>query len=200
MSEDNIYAALARAAKHFEPVLKNRTNPHFKSKYADLDAVLAAVRPALLEEDISIVSSVVTSDSGTQSLMTRLVHATGSECVVAHVPLLLDKQTMQGLGSAITYARRYALGMLLGIAPEEDDDGNSATPARQDPPAVVEAKQRADAILARVQESIGEGVDSWLVSHVLTLPPAVKHALFSRLNAEQRQYLVDLKKQQESGT
>lgn len=196
MSEDNIYAALARAAKNFEPVLKNRTNLHFKSKYADLDAVLAAVRPALLAEGIVIVSTVEIPERGSENLVTRLVDSKGSVDVVARVPLLLDKQNMQGLGSAITYARRYALGMLLGIAPEEDDDGNAAR-STSEPAPVAEAKQRADAIRARVSKAVDENDDAWLVSSVLTLPPAVKHALFTQLNAEQRQYLVTLKNQQE---
>lgn len=116
-------AALAKAQGQIEGAKKDATNPHFRSKYADLASTWDACRVALSANGLSVAQTTETRD-GQPVLVTRLLHASG-EWVAGETPLLLGKADMQGLGSAITYARRYGLASVAGVSPE-DDDGNAA--------------------------------------------------------------------------
>ena len=120
-----LYVALCRAQAMFLVPKKTKTNPHFKMKYADLADVIEATKEGLVKNDLCVSQGVV----GT-NLKTILMHKSG-ESIETLTPLLLDKQTMQGLGSALTYARRYALSALLNVASDEDDDGNAASEKRE---------------------------------------------------------------------
>ncbi len=125
-----IAVAFIKAKMAFSPALKDRTNPHFKSKYADLGACLDAVDDALLANGIAVYQETFLDDSGV-TVETVLLHESGESirCGKLHVPAA--KQDPQGYGSALTYCRRYSLMAACGIAPE-DDDGNSAkSPQRQ---------------------------------------------------------------------
>lgn len=119
----SIAAALAAAQMEMGKALKSATNPHFKSKYADLASVVEACMSPLNAHGIAVIQPVVETEFG-RAVVTRFIHATG-ETLECAIPLILGKQDMQGLGSAMTYARRYGLMSLAGIAPE-DDDGNAA--------------------------------------------------------------------------
>ena len=121
----NIAAALVKAQKKFSPALKTSTNPHFKSKYADLSACVEAVIDALNENGIALIQKTHECDSGVM-VETVFVHESGEifEAGKLHVPAA--KNDPQGYGSALTYARRYSLMASCGIAPE-DDDGNAAS-------------------------------------------------------------------------
>lgn len=121
----DIAAALAKAQGAMGKVVKGNMNPHFRSKYADLAAVSDAARSALSENGIAVFQSVETSETGAYSLVTLLTHSSG-QWITGEVPLLLSKQDMQGLGSGMTYARRYGLLAVCNLAPE-DDDGNAAS-------------------------------------------------------------------------
>jgi hypothetical protein len=120
----NVSAALVKAQKQFGPALKSSTNPHFKSKYADLAACVEAVIEALNDQGIFLMQKVVQCDDGA-TVETVFIHESGESisCGPLHVPAV--KQDPQGYGSALTYARRYSLMAACGIAPE-DDDGNAA--------------------------------------------------------------------------
>jgi hypothetical protein len=120
---NNIAAALASAQSEMGKALKDSQNPHFKSKYADLASVCAACMPALNANGIAVIQPIIEGEAG-RSVVTRFIHASG-ETLECGIPLILGKNDMQGLGSAMTYARRYGLMALAGIAPE-DDDGNAA--------------------------------------------------------------------------
>lgn len=127
----NIATALVKAQKAFAPALKSSTNPHFKSKYADLSACVEAVVDSLNANGIFLNQQTSESDSGV-IVETVFIHESGESlsCGKLHVPA--SKQDPQGYGSALTYARRYSLMAACGIAPE-DDDGEAATrkPANQ---------------------------------------------------------------------
>ena len=125
----NIAAALVKAQKKFSPALKTSTNPHFKSKYADLSACVEAVIDALNENGIALIQKTHECDSGVM-VETVFVHESGEtfEAGKLHVPAA--KNDPQGYGSALTYARRYSLMASCGIAPE-DDDGNAASKPRK---------------------------------------------------------------------
>ena len=121
-----IYQALASAQIAMGPALKDSTNPAFKSKYADLASVMAACLPALNSNGIAVFQPTV-DDEGGRYVQTILAHESG-ETLECRVPLIIGKNDMQGYGSAVTYARRYGLMSMAGIAPE-DDDGNAAAKA-----------------------------------------------------------------------
>ena len=126
-SHKNIYVALAAAQASMGPVVKGSTNPHFRSKYADLSDVMRVAIPALTENGICLCQSIIVSDS--RDLMrTTLTHGDSETSVHCDVPLIVQKNDMQGMKSATTYAKRIGLESLAGIAPE-DDDGNAAVKA-----------------------------------------------------------------------
>jgi hypothetical protein len=132
---NEIAAALAKAQGAIEGAKKDSLNPHFRSKYADLGAVWDACRDALTKNGIAVIQPVdlrVPPDGSPTALrvtVTRLVHSSGQWMEDGGIPLILSKEDMQGLGSALTYSRRYGLMAMVGIAPE-DDDGNAASQAQ----------------------------------------------------------------------
>jgi hypothetical protein len=105
------------------PALKDSTNPAFKTKYADLASVMAACMPALNRHGICVIQPICDED-GKRYVKTVLAHESG-ETLECRVELIVGKNDMQGYGSAVTYARRYGLMAMAGIAPD-DDDGNAA--------------------------------------------------------------------------
>lgn len=133
-----IAAAFIKAKREFSPALKDKTNPAFRSKYADLGACLEAVNDALLNNSIALYQETSTDDTGV-TVETVLLHESGEQirCGKLHVPAA--KHDPQGYGSALTYARRYSLMTSCGIAPE-DDDGNAGTKAKQEAPVKATPK------------------------------------------------------------
>jgi len=119
-----LFAALAKAQGEVENASKASSNPHFKSKYADLAEILNTVRPTFSAHGIAIIQSS-SYDGQMVSVTTILAHATGGfvESEASCVPAKTDGQ---GIGAATTYLRRYSLAAMAGIA-QEDDDGNSAS-------------------------------------------------------------------------
>jgi hypothetical protein len=120
-----IATALVKAQKAFGPALKTSTNPHFKSRYADLSACVEAVIEGLNANGIALVQQLSECNDGV-IVETIFLHESGEtfNCGKLHIPAV--KHDAQGYGSALTYARRYSLMSACGIAPE-DDDGNSAS-------------------------------------------------------------------------
>ncbi len=127
----DLIGALSKAQAEIEGAVKAGENPHFRSRYADLGNVWAACRGPLTQNGLAIHQAVRVNgdmpftDQRTVRLVTRVMHSSGQWLEDDGIPLLLDKQNMQGLGSALTYARRYGLMAAVGIAPE-DDDGNAS--------------------------------------------------------------------------
>lgn len=123
-----LYSALAAAQADMGPALKDSTNPAFKSKYADLASVMTACLPALNAHGIAVIQPPYQDEDGQRFVKTVFVHGETGETAECAVPLIVAKNDMQGYGSAVTYARRYGLMSMAGIAPE-DDDGNAAAKA-----------------------------------------------------------------------
>lgn len=126
-----IASALAVAQAQMGKALKSANNPHFRSKYADLGSVVDACMPALNANGIAVVQPTVDDETG-RYVETILIHGASDTQLKCRVPLIVQKNDMQGYGSAVTYARRYGLMSMAGIAPE-DDDGHAATKARPEP-------------------------------------------------------------------
>lgn len=128
--------AYVAAQKSMEAIKKAAKNDHFKTNYADLAEVVEAVVPALNEQGIGVLQNAV-NDGEWVSITTTLLHESGSS-VSSTLRLRPSKNDPQGVGSAITYGRRYSLLAMTGAAPE-DDDGNASSAPRQDrrepPPA-----------------------------------------------------------------
>jgi hypothetical protein len=103
-------------------IRKNANNPFFKSKYASLSNILDVVTPVLVQCDLNIMQMPV----GDGELRTILSHVSG-EIVESTSNMKITKNDPQSMGSAITYARRYAIGAILNLNIDEDDDGNQAS-------------------------------------------------------------------------
>lgn len=128
-----VSAALVKAQKAFGPAMKDKTNPAFRSKYADLGACIEAVIDGLHSNGIALIQKQHPNDGGV-SVETIFLHESGEHFSAGILTVPAAKQDPQGYGSALTYARRYSLMAACGIAPE-DDDGNAASRAKK--PAAV---------------------------------------------------------------
>ena len=152
-----LYAALAMAQAEMGRALKDTTNPAFRSKYADLASVMDACMPALSKHGIAVLQPAFHDDTG-RYVKTIFVHGESGESVECMVPLIVAKNDMQGYGSAVTYARRYGLMGMAGIAPE-DDDGNAAAKAPPKDAPIVEtsAQSLGNAWRDAVMDTLPEG-------------------------------------------
>ncbi len=121
---NELASALAKAQGRITGALKDSENPFFKSKYADLAAVWDACREALSQNGLAVIQTTGMDEFGL-NLETTLAHSSG-QWIKGILPIRPIKNDPQGIGSAITYARRYALAALVGVA-QVDDDGNAAS-------------------------------------------------------------------------
>ena len=163
----NVYTALAAAQLEFGAVQKGSVNPAFKSRYADLADVAAVVIPTLARHGVAVLHYPVWND-GVNCMRTEFMHGASASRVWCDVPLIVDRQNMQGYKSATTYAKRIGLESLSGVAPE-DDDGNAAAAA---------APKQAPRPVARKAEDKG--------------PSPVDHAMSALSNAATLDALADI--------
>lgn len=145
--------ALVKAQKEMGAVVKNTTNPHLKSKYADLGAVLDACQTALHSNGFAIMQPCGKDEFGAY-VDTVLAHESG-ETLSSRVYLVVGKNDMQGVGSAITYARRYGLLGMTGLAPEDDDGEATKAPKNAPRQEVVDAPKPE---LKRDPKAIADGL------------------------------------------
>lgn len=123
--KDQIFAALSKAQQDIKQAKKEKTNPYFKSNYADLPSVWNACKDALSSNGLCISQTFEFND-GIMFIITTLGHTSG-QSIVSRLPVITAKNDPQSLGSAITYFRRYSLSAIAGItAEDEDDDGEKA--------------------------------------------------------------------------
>jgi hypothetical protein len=153
----NLAAAMAAAQSQMGAAIKGASNPFFKSKYADLGSVIEAIKPHFAEHGLSYVQFPVSGESSV-GVTTRLMHSSG-EWLEQDYFIPLGKMDAQAAGSAITYARRYALQSIAGI-PAEDDDGNAATQAAPKLQAVPKTITKAQAkvisdLIEKTQSDLG---------------------------------------------
>ena len=118
-------AALAIAQGEITGALKDSANPFFKSKYADLASVWDACRASLSKQGLAVIQIPSTGDNGAAVITTTLAHKSG-QWMRGSLALMPVKGDPQGMGSAYTYARRYALAAMVGVA-QVDDDANAAS-------------------------------------------------------------------------
>lgn len=169
----SIYAKLDAARAAFPTIVKNRTNPHFKSRYADLEEILSKVEPVLRENGLGLFQS--TSDLPTPGLVTEVHELEGDGVLACALPLPADVDS-QKLGSAITYARRYGIVTLLGLVTEDDDDGNAATPPSRGATTPSDTKPEAPPLppapAGWLSDADCDQAHRELVARITQLPPA----------------------------
>jgi hypothetical protein len=136
----DFWTAFLSAQSSFRDPCKDTSNPHFKSRFVSLKGVADAVRPALHKAGIT-VTQLIDFEDGTTFVRTVLAHTSG-QSIDSRCPVVTAKQNdPQAMGSAITYARRYALAAICGVAPSDDDDDGEGAVERE--PVKVKAKQAA---------------------------------------------------------
>jgi hypothetical protein len=127
-----ISAALVKAQQAFGPALKTSSNPHFRNRYAALDACIEAVIDALNENGIMLMQQTHPCEDGV-IVETLFIHKSGEQMSGGKLHVPASKHDAQGYGSALTYARRYSLQAACGIAPEDDDGNQASKPAAKTP-------------------------------------------------------------------
>ena len=190
-----IAGALLKAQKAIKAAIKDANNPHFKSKYADLSSVIDAVKAPLNDNSIIFTQGVGSNDNGV-TVETMLLHVSG-EWISETLTVPVQKNDAQGVGSAITYGRRYGLQALCGV-PAEDDDGNAATkaaPASAKSVALdvwdhldTKVQQRLLAVSQIVLEHMEQGSDEEAMKYVHSqgLDAEEKIGLWSRFDSKTR--------------
>lgn len=134
-------AALAAFQAEVKDPSRDGQNPHFRSKYVQIDGLLAAVRPMLSKHGLSVIQS--TGGNGQDvSVSTMLMHTSGEWVQTDALVLKAVKADPQGAGSAVTYGRRYSLSAALGVAWDDDDDGEAASTPK------LRAKSKAGSLRA----------------------------------------------------
>ncbi len=168
---------MAKAQAVFKSAKKDSINPHFKSSYADFSSVMDACRDGLTANKLFVVQEVSRTSTNSVSVATRIAHASGQWIEFAALEMPVSKPDAQGVGSAITYAKRYSYSASLGIASDVDDDGNAAVASQSktvasnippakwhpvdgpQPPSDNDAPPQADDDSVRFYQADGSHVD-----------------------------------------
>lgn len=136
----SIAVAMAKSQAEMGKLIKNAKNPFFKNNYADLAAVIDACKESLNNHDIAVIQSPC-GDNGLVGVTTLLAHKSG-EWLQGTLMLSPVKKDPQGAGSCITYARRYSLAAMVGLA-QEDDDAEGAVSRKSSAPSITDSKRNA---------------------------------------------------------
>jgi hypothetical protein len=183
-----IALALSKAQSKMTAAKRTATNPFFNSNYADLSSVWDAVRAPLAEHELAVVQMPVEDAQGT-AIVTTLAHSSG-EWFRGKLFITPKARDAQSVGSAITYARRYALSAITGIAPDDDDDGHKAShgPAQEKPkapaprPAVAPKAAQPSAPAAAAQPAQPAGPVEHVTFEVAQMVQSITD-MVSKLNA-----------------
>jgi hypothetical protein len=176
--------ALSKAQGAMSGALKDSTNPFFKSRYADLESVWSACRKPLSDNGLAIIQTTDYTEG--VRIITTLVHSSG-EWVQGVLPIMAKDETPQGIGSAITYARRYALAAIVGVY-QTDDDAEAAQSAHR---AAVDP--RIKEYVDRLNKAFELGIDGPVLSIVeeLSEDQELKVAVWGKLPSGMRAQIKD---------
>lgn len=177
-------SAMALAFAEIEGATKAAINPQFKSKYANLGAVIDAIKPALINHGLFFTQRCQPAEDGV-SIETVLHHSSGEKESLGTLYVPANKRDPQGFGSALTYARRYALQTAFGV-PTEDDDGNAASQsAPRAAPKVAAATDEQRDLIAALAPSAGKTLqqicEAYKVGSLKDLTLAQADAVLARL-------------------
>ena len=188
----DLATALCLAQAEMGGAVKDSNNPFFKSSYADLTSVIKVIKQPFANHGLSFVQLPVTSDGGKGvGVSTMLMHNSG-QWVQSEYLLPMDKITPQGAGSAITYARRYALQALVGI-PSVDDDSEMAMYRNEPAPVAIPHKRVSKALMQSCMVLIIEAETSGdysLMNEALgELDENEKQTLWKQLTGKQQEFV-----------
>jgi hypothetical protein len=141
---NELISALSKAQGEMKPAIKDSLNPHFKSRFADLASVWEACREPLSKHGLAVIQTMAHQDNGSICLVTTLGHSSGQWIKSIYPMACKDSNNPQAWGSSITYARRYTLSSIVGIAPDDDDDGQKASTAhvrKEEKPRTLDKSQ-----------------------------------------------------------
>lgn len=157
---DQLATALAIAQGSIQGAVKDRTNPAFKSSYADLASVWDACRAALSANGLSVSQHPGRLEDGSATVTTILLHKSGQHISSVCAALPRD-QSPAAVGSVVTYLRRYALAAAVGVAPEDDDGQAASQPGNYNPPRGVQATpQEFTRSVDRVAQAVNGKIES----------------------------------------
>ncbi len=157
---NELATALAKAQGAMEAASKDTANPFFKSKYADLASIMEAVRKPFADNGLSYVQSPSYDKStGEVTVDMILMHSSG-QFIVGAVSLPVSKADAQGVGSAITYGRRYILAAMCGVV-ADDDDGNAAVGNGQQKTVASKPAGTATTPVNKAQPTDGVVLNNW---------------------------------------
>lgn len=168
---NELAAALAKAQGAMETAKKDSNNPFFKSRYADLASVVAAIQAPFADNGLAYTQLTEPCEGDAVAVETVLMHASG-QWISSKTVVPVTKQDAQGYGSAITYARRYGLQAIAGLA-AEDDDGNAAAASRKKAATPEEMMPKATAPREPITPDVGTAGE-W--AHVFTIAGTTYHS------------------------
>lgn len=176
--------AMARAFAEIEGATKATLGQvgQQKYKYADLTSVIDAIKPALVNNDMFFTQRPLPSENGV-TIATYLHHASGEEMPLGSLFVPANKNDAQGFGSALTYARRYALVTAFGV-PVEDDDGNAASRHTPPPAALIDEDQWVMLVdlMERTSTNTKAFCTAYGITNVKALPAAAYENALAKLN------------------
>lgn len=174
--ESNLSMALAAAQGEFEPIKRDKTvsvtmraGGKYTFSYAPLESILRAVSPALSKHGLALTQATVPGE-GKEFVETTLRHA-GGETLANRIPIFVRDEGPQAYGSALTYARRYGVTLLLCVSADDDDDGNaaeghSAEVTKQPNGHAPKTSQQAKEYAKRLHEAFEVGIDQAVIDLV----------------------------------
>lgn len=151
--------AFAKTQKEMKQPLKDANNPFFKSKYVPLENVVEAITESASKNGLSFTQYPSSDEMGNVTVGTLVMHESGEWIEYDPIKMKPVKNDPQSIGSAITYAKRYALSAIFGITSDQDDDGNEATQAKKQP-----AKQQAQASDPRIDKKLAQGYQQEIIA------------------------------------
>ena len=151
--------AFAKTQKEMKQPLKDANNPFFKSKYVPLENVVEAITESASKNGLSFTQYPSSDEAGNVTVGTLVMHESGEWIEYDPIKMKPVKNDPQSIGSAITYAKRYALSAIFGITSDQDDDGNEATQAKKQP-----AKQQAQASDPRIDKKLAQGYQQEIIA------------------------------------
>lgn len=186
--EGSLASAMAAAFAEIEGATKSANNPHFKSKYADITAVIEAIKPALINHGLFFTQHCEPSENGV-TVETWLRHAGGDELSLGKLYVPANKKDAQGFGSALTYARRYALVTAFGV-PTEDDDGNAAAASQNKRPAHINDNQWT--VLTQLIEATGTEAKKFCEAYKIDSVKALPAEAFGQAESQLKRKLASM--------
>lgn len=149
---NELVKALSIAQSTMNGAKQDSKNPYFKSDYADLTSVWVACKDSLSKNGLAVMQTMEQKD-GQIILVTTLAHGSG-QWIKSYLPLMASKMDSQGIGSALTYARRYALASIVGICPQDDDAEASMGLSEKDKKQLLKSLEGEDSLMEQMKKKL----------------------------------------------